>query len=64
MADAMIVCSCNVLSDRDVRDAAEAPGTHRTVAKIYRSLDCRPDCGRCAGSIRRIIDECISRPFG
>jgi bacterioferritin-associated ferredoxin len=52
----MIVCSCNVLSDRDVRSAlaADAP---RTPCQVYGCLACSPQCGRCAVTIRRLIDE-------
>jgi bacterioferritin-associated ferredoxin len=52
----MIVCSCNVLSDRDVR-AALAAGVPRTPCQVYGCLACTPQCGRCARTIRRIIDE-------
>ena len=52
----VIVCSCNVLSDRDVRSvlAAHLP---RTPGQVYGCLACSPQCGRCAVTIRRIIDE-------
>ena len=52
----MIVCSCNVLSDHQVRTAVgttERPST----SAIYGCLGCSPQCGRCARTIRRIIDE-------
>ena len=54
----MIVCSCNVLSDHDVRDAiATAPGMAPTVGQVYGCLGCIPECGRCARTIKRIIDK-------
>ena len=52
----MIVCSCNVLSDQDIRSAVEA-GAPRSTSQVYGCLGCRPKCGRCAGTIRRLIDE-------
>lgn len=52
----MIVCSCNVLSDRDVR-AALADGMPRTPRQVYGCLACSPQCGRCARTIRRLIDD-------
>jgi bacterioferritin-associated ferredoxin len=52
----MIVCSCNVLSDRDVR-CAIAAGAPRTPCEIYGCLACSPQCGRCAVTIRRMLDE-------
>ena len=52
----MIVCSCNVLSDQDIRSAVEA-GAPRSTSQVYGCLGCRPKCGRCAGTIRRLIDK-------
>jgi|HubBroStandDraft_1064217.scaffolds.fasta_scaffold12628_3 bacterioferritin-associated ferredoxin len=58
---AMIVCSCNVLSDHDVRGTlagnAVAP---RTAGQVYGCLGCSPQCGRCARTIRRIMDEALA----
>ena len=55
----MIVCSCNVLSDHDVRAAIGAEQTPRTTGQVYGCLGCSPQCGRCARTIRRIMDEAI-----
>lgn len=56
----MIVCSCNVLSDDDVRaalsGAAELP---RTTRQVYGCLGCSAECGRCARTIRRIMMEAL-----
>ncbi|MET3580351.1 bacterioferritin-associated ferredoxin [Mesorhizobium robiniae] len=54
----MIVCSCNVLSDQDVRSALEAERP-RSTSQVYGCLGCSPKCGRCARTIRRIIDEAL-----
>ena len=48
----MIVCSCNVLSDQDVRSAVEAERT-RSTSQVYGCLGCSAQCGRCARTIRR-----------
>lgn len=54
----MIVCSCNVLSDRQISDAlARAPGPVRTVGQVYRCLGCRPQCGSCVRSMRALLDR-------
>jgi bacterioferritin-associated ferredoxin len=60
----MIVCSCNVLSDHQVRTAASmAEG--RSTSQVYGCLGCSPQCGRCARTIRRIIEEaCGSAEVG
>jgi bacterioferritin-associated ferredoxin len=56
----MIVCSCNVLSDRDVRSAVEsAQDLPRNAKQIYGCLGCSAECGRCARTIKTIIDEAL-----
>ena len=54
----MIVCSCNVLSDEDVRSAVEAERTLST-SQVYGCLGCSPQCGRCVWTIRRLMDEAL-----
>jgi bacterioferritin-associated ferredoxin len=57
----MIVCSCNYLSDGDVRACLRpGPGCPRTPAQVYRCLGCNPDCGRCARTIRAIMDQALT----
>lgn len=57
----MIVCSCNVLSDGDVKAClAPGPGCPRTPAQVYRCLGCSPNCGRCARSIKAIMDSALA----
>jgi len=52
----MIVCSCNVLSDVDVRSALNEAAP-RTAGEVYGCLGCSPQCGRCAPTIRQIMDD-------
>ena len=52
----MIVCSCNVLSDTEVRTVANT-ATRRTTSYVFSCLGCRARCGRCARTIREIMDE-------
>ena len=54
----MIVCSCNVLSDHEVR-AVVGTATHRTPSHLYGCLGCRVQCGRCAYTIRKIMEEML-----
>jgi bacterioferritin-associated ferredoxin len=57
----MIVCSCNVLSDHDVRATlAGGEETPRTACEVYHCLGCSAQCGRCARTIRRIMNEALS----
>lgn len=56
----MIVCSCNVLSDHDVRSAVTAGGQiPRTAGQVYGCLGCSAQCGRCARTIRQIMTEAL-----
>jgi bacterioferritin-associated ferredoxin len=58
--DFMIVCSCNVLSDHDVRNAVgAAEQLPRNAKQIYGCLGCSAECGRCARTIKTIIDEAL-----
>jgi bacterioferritin-associated ferredoxin len=53
----MIVCSCNVLSDKAVREVCNAECKPRSTGEVYRCLGCSPQCGRCALTIRAILRE-------
>jgi bacterioferritin-associated ferredoxin len=55
----MIVCSCNVFTDKDVRTALSAEGRPRSTGQVYGCLGCSAQCGRCARTIRRIMDEAL-----
>jgi len=56
----MIVCSCNILSDGDVKAClTPGPDCQRTPAQVYRCLGCSPNCGRCARTIRAIMDQAL-----
>lgn len=56
----MIVCSCNVLSDGAVRAClASGPACPRTPAQVYACLGCSPKCGRCARTIRAIMQTAL-----
>jgi len=52
----MIICSCNVLSDHDVRVVVQRTAP-RTTYQVYGCLGCSAQCGRCAHTIRKIMDE-------
>lgn len=56
----MIVCSCNLISDGDVKGClGPGPGCPRTPAQVYRCLGCSPNCGRCARTIRSIMESAL-----
>ncbi len=61
----MIVCSCNVLTDHDVRATLSASeAAPRTTGQVYDCLGCSPQCGRCARTIRRIMNEALAGAEG
>ncbi len=48
----MIVCSCRVVSDRELRMAAEAG---RSLREIVRVTGAGTDCGCCRVQVERIV---------
>jgi bacterioferritin-associated ferredoxin len=55
----MIVCSCNVLSDHQVR-AVVNETEPRATSQVYGCLGCSAQCGRCARTIRKIMDQVLN----
>ena len=60
----MIVCSCNVLTDVDIRASIATLDGPRRVCDVYASLGCAPKCGGCVGTICALIGEAEGRAFG
>jgi bacterioferritin-associated ferredoxin len=60
----MIVCSCNVLTDLDIRASIATLDGPRRVCDVYASLGCTAKCGGCAGTICALISEAAGRDFG
>ncbi len=56
----MIICSCNVLTDHDVRSTLSGAEGARTAGEVYDRLGCSVQCGRCARTIRRILNEALA----
>jgi len=52
----VIVCSCNVLSDGQVR-CAIATAVSTRISHVYASLGCAAKCGRCAHTIKIILED-------
>lgn len=54
----MIVCSCNVLSCRQIKSTIASDGSGpKTAGEAYDCLGCSPDCGRCARAVRSLLAE-------
>lgn len=49
----MIICSCNVLRDSELRDVARAGA--RCEREAYARLGCRPKCGQCLSYARQLV---------
>jgi bacterioferritin-associated ferredoxin len=56
----MIICSCNILSDAQVRAVIASEAPHPRMSRVYASLGCAAQCGRCAHTIKGMLEE-ISR---
>uniref|UniRef100_Q07PY6 Bacterioferritin-associated ferredoxin n=1 Tax=Rhodopseudomonas palustris (strain BisA53) TaxID=316055 RepID=Q07PY6_RHOP5 len=56
----MIVCSCNVLTDHDVRNAVSTSEDPLTTSEVYGCLGCSRQCGRCARTIKKIMNEALT----
>lgn len=54
----MIVCSCNVISDHDIRDVVVTAEIELySAAQVYDCLGCVVQCGLCTRSVRNILNE-------
>ena len=51
----MIVCNCNAIRERDVREAARQG--HRDPLSAYQSLGRRPRCGQCIPFARQVVES-------
>ena len=51
----MIVCVCNRISEKEVREAARKGA--RTAEAAYATLGCEPQCGCCLDYAQELIDE-------
>jgi bacterioferritin-associated ferredoxin len=51
----MIVCSCNVIRDEEIRDAARKGS--RSPEEAYATFGCEPLCGCCLDYAQELIDE-------
>jgi bacterioferritin-associated ferredoxin len=63
----MIICSCNVISDHDVREVAASQPAPVRMSQLYRDLGCKPQCGRCRRAVKHAAGashECDRRPRG
>jgi bacterioferritin-associated ferredoxin len=55
IATFMILCSCNRITETEVRDAARAGAA--TAEAAYARLGCEAQCGCCLDYAQEIVDE-------
>ena len=60
----MIVCSCNVFSDHQLRSTLANATQRLRMRQIYDYLGSGAQCGRCAHIIKRIMDEMTCSVIG
>ena len=53
----MIVCSCNVFSDQQLRSTVAKATRRLRMSQVYDYLGGSPQCGRCAHTIKRIMEK-------
>lgn len=56
----MIVCSCNVIRDSDIRAAVQRGC--KSAEGAYRSMGCEFQCGGCRDFAEEIVDEALANP--
>jgi bacterioferritin-associated ferredoxin len=54
----MILCSCNIISDRDIRACVKPCGASADKARdVFRCLGRTPKCGRCVRKIQSLFEQ-------
>jgi bacterioferritin-associated ferredoxin len=52
----MFICICNGFTDRQIKGAVRE-GTAHSVSDVYRCMGCKPQCGRCAPTVLKVMRE-------
>ncbi|MDZ7588583.1 MAG: (2Fe-2S)-binding protein [Parasphingorhabdus sp.] len=52
----MVVCICNAIRERDLREAAREGGL-RCAKQAYARLGRKPKCGQCLNFARNVISD-------
>jgi bacterioferritin-associated ferredoxin len=54
----MILCSCNMITDRDVRASVKPCGASADRARdVFKYKGCAPNCGRCVRNIQGLCER-------
>lgn len=57
----MIICSCNVFSDQQLRSVLAKATQRLRMSQIYDCLGGSAQCGQCAHTIKRIMEQVANR---
>ena len=60
----MIVCSCNLLSDTQVKSIVASGPTRPRMSNVYASLGWTVQCGRCVRTIKAFLRESSDEDCG
>ncbi len=52
----MYICLCNALTDRTLKQAAEATGSVKP-GQVYAACGCRFQCGKCVRTVIKMLRE-------
>ena len=55
-SQAVYICVCNALTDKQIKQAVSANGLHRLI-DVYAACGCRAQCGQCAQTMLRVARE-------
>lgn len=55
----MIVCVCNNVSDRKIRQAVDAG--MRSMVELRNHLDVGTCCGKCHACAKRVLNDCLQQ---
>ena len=62
----MVVCSCNVISDRDIKTAVQTlsercPDAKLSAANILGEMGCIHDCCGCVPHLKQIVRDSLAQ---
>jgi bacterioferritin-associated ferredoxin len=60
----MIVCSCNVFTDHQLRSTLGKATQRLRMSQVYGYLGGSAQCGQCAHTIKRMLKETTDRAIG
>ena len=61
----MIICSCNVITEQDIKTSTKPCGAPAEKARdVFKSKNCQPKCGKCVQNIQNCFESgCEMKPW-